>query len=155
MQVGEVLKAKNRVHALAAFALGLLVVAFYAVYFGAGGFIEAVLSVVAMLSLLPVLLTAGNFLSLYFPVKFHASLKRRDKLPFAASMLGVAAASAGAAPFAWALKLNGSGKPGWGAVGLVALAAAGGWTLYALTLPTALRLLEERRERVLRAVTRD
>jgi ABC-2 type transport system permease protein len=46
-------------------------------------------SVVAMLSLLPVLLTAGNFLSLVFPVKFHASLKRRDKLPFIASMLGV------------------------------------------------------------------
>jgi len=108
-----------------------------------------------MLSLLPVLLTAGNFLSLFFPVKFHASLKRRDKLPFIASMLGVAAASAGAAPFAWALRLNGSERPGWGAVGLVALAAAAGWGLYVATLPTALRLLDARRERVLRAVTRD
>lgn len=155
MSAGDVMRAKNRVHALAALGLGLLVVAFYVAYFRAGGLPEVVLAVVAMLSLLPVLLTAGNFLSLYFPVKFHASLKRRDKLPFAASMLGVAAASAGAAPFAWALRLGGSARPGWGAVGLLAVSAAGGWALYALTLPVTLRLLDARRELVLRAVTRD
>jgi ABC-2 type transport system permease protein len=155
MSVGDVLKAKNRVHAASALGLGALVVAFYLAYFRAGGVREVLLSFAAILALLPVLLTAGNFLSLYFPVKFHASLKRRDKLPFTASMLGVAAASLGAAPFAWALRACGKASPGWDTLGVVCGAAVAGWALYAATLPTVLRLLEARRELVLRAVTRD
>ena len=101
------------------------------------------------------LLTAGNFLSLYFPVKFHANLKRRDKIPFAASMIGVAAASLGSAPWGWALKLRMDDGPDGTTVLLMALWAALAWMLYRAFLPLALRLLVQRRELVLRAVTRD
>lgn len=155
MPVGEVMKAKNRVHALAALLLGFVVSTFYVVYFRHGGALEWLIAMAAIAAMLPVLLTAGNFLSLYFPVKFHASLKRRDKLPFAASMLGVGAASVGAAPFVSALKACGTEGPHAGTLMRILIAAAIGWAVYLALLPLAMRLLEQRREIVLRAVTRD
>ena len=99
--------------------------------------------------------TVGNGLSLYFPVKFHANLKRRDKLPFAASMLGVAAASVGGAPYGFLLRAAGKDGPTmFTLLGLVTCAVAG-WVAWRLLLPVAIRLLVQRREIVLRAVTRD
>lgn len=155
VDLGQVLKAKNAVHALAAALLSALVGAFYVVYFGHGTLLDVLCAFAAVAGLVPVLLAAGNFLSLYFPVKFHANLKRRDKLPFAASMLGVAAASVGSAPYGVLLRAAGKGGPTvWTLLGLLA-AAAGAWLLWRLTLPLSIRLLVQRREIVLRAVTRD
>jgi len=125
------------------------------VYFGHGSLTDIACAVLGVVALLPVLLTAGNFLSLYFPVKFHANLKRRDKIPFIASMIGVAAASAGSAPWGWALKLRMEAGPDLSTVALMALWAALAWMLYRGCLPLAMRLLVQRREIVLRAVTRD
>jgi ABC-2 type transport system permease protein len=109
----------------------------------------------AVAAVIPVLLAAGNFLSLYFPVKFHASLKRRDKLPLTASMLGIVAASVGCAPFAWALRFAGNSGPEWQTLAMIALCAAVNVVLYRALLPLSLRLLDQRREIVLRAVTRE
>lgn len=153
--LGDVLKAKNVVNVLFAAGLAVLVACFYVVYFGAGRPLDVAVALGAVAALLPVTLLAGNFLSLYFPVKFHANLRRRDKLPFAASMVGVAAASVGSWPLALALLRGGRQAPGWEAVGVVAAAAALGWGLYAATLPLAIRLLTARRELVLQAVTRE
>ncbi|MFZ5472133.1 MAG: hypothetical protein ACOZIN_22100 [Myxococcota bacterium] len=155
VDLGEVLEAKNAVHALAAGGLALAVSGFYRVYFGHGRAVDWACGMAAVAGLLPVLLTAGNFLSLYFPVKFHADLKRRDKLPFAASMLGVAAASVGSAPFVWALRLQGKDGASWTTAGLLAAFALLAWLGYRALLPFAARLLVARRELVLRAVTRD
>ncbi len=104
---------------------------------------------------MPVLLTVGNFLSLYFPVKFHANLKRRDKLPFVASMIGVAAAGLGSSPWGWAVRHCGKDGPSPLTLLTVALFAVFAWSAYGLTRPLALRLLVQRRELILRAVTRD
>ena len=101
------------------------------------------------------LLAAGNFLSLYFPVKFHASLKRRDKLPLTASMLGILAASVGCMPFGWAMQLAGKTGPTPQTAAMIALCAVLYAVLYRLLLPLALRLLDQRREFILRAVTRE
>ncbi len=153
--LAQVLKAKNLVHAAAALVLGTAVAVFYLVYFGKGGAKELCLSLAAVATVVPVLLSAGNFLSLYFPVKFHASLKRRDKLPLVVAALGVLAASIGVAPFAWALKWQGRQGPTWSTVAIVGccgvLAAVG----YRALLPAAVKRLYERREWVLRAVTRE
>ena len=153
--LGDVLKAKNLVHAGAAFGLACLEILFYRVYFGHGSLLDIACALLGVIALLPVLLTAGNFLSLYFPVKFHANLKRRDKLPFAASMIGVAAASVGTAPWGWALKLRVDDGPDLTTVALMTLWAALAWVVYRGFLPLAMRLLVQRREIVLRAVTRD
>lgn len=153
--LGDVLKAKNLVHAGAAFGLACLEILFYRVYFGHGSLLDIACALLGVIALLPVLLTAGNFLSLYFPVKFHANLKRRDKLPFAASMIGVAAASVGTAPWGWALKLRVDDGPDLTTVALMTLWAALAWVVYRGFLPLAMRLLVQRRELVLRAVTRD
>ncbi len=155
MEVGDVLKAKNLVHAAAGFGLAVAVAVFYVLYFGHGSALDVACVLTAVAGLVPVLLSAGNFLSLYFPVKFHANLKRRDKLPFLASMLGVAAASVGTAPLAWALEAAGRGGTTFGTWLFLALAATCAWLVYRLLLPPALRLLVARREVVLRAVTRE
>lgn len=153
--VGEVLRAKNVVHGAIGLVMGAAVVSFYVPYFGAGSLLDAACALLSVAALVPVLLTAGNFLSLFFPVKFHANLKRRDKLPFAASMLGLGAASVGTAPFALAMRLAGKGGPTLTTPLLIAFAAALAWLAWAATLPAALSLLERRREAVLRAVTRE
>ena len=121
---------------------------------GAGAGWDALLAMVSLGALVPVLLTAGNFLSLAFPVKFHANLQRRDRLPLIASMLGVAAASLGCAPFALSLR-TAHQRPGPTQVLLVLACAALSWGLYALLVPTAVRALEARREAVFQGVTRD
>ena len=155
IDLGDVMKAKNVVHAGAAAFLACLEIFFYRVYFGHGTLLDIACALLGVVALLPVLLTAGNFLSLYFPVKFHANLKRRDKIPFAASMIGVAAASLGSAPWGWALKLRMDDGPDGTTVLLMALWAALAWMLYRAFLPLGLRLLLQRRELVLRAVTPD
>ncbi len=155
VELGQVLRAKNRVHAGAAAGLALLVAAFYRLYFGQGSLWDLACALAGVASLLPVLLTAGNFLSLAFPTRFHASLKRRDKLPFAASMLGVAAASLGALPWVWALRLEGKDGTDARTFLTVSLCGALAWMIYRASLPRAESLLVARREKVLQAVTRD
>jgi ABC-2 type transport system permease protein len=155
VELGDVLRAKNTVQGLAAAGMSLLVGVFYRVYFGRGSALDFLCAMAAVAAVIPVLLAAGNFLSLYFPVKFHASLKRRDKLPLTASMLGIVAASVGCAPFVWALRFAGKSGPEWRTLAMIALCAAVNVVLYRALLPLSLRLLDQRREIVLRAVTRE
>jgi ABC-2 type transport system permease protein len=155
VELGRVLLAKNVVHAAGAFLIAGAEALFYRLYFGTGTRYDVLASLLGVVALVPVLLAAGNFLSLYFPVKFHANLARRDKLPFAASMLGVAAAGVAAAPFTWALRMRVQDGVDLQTVLMLAVCAAGTWMLYRATLPLAMRLLVQRRELVLRAVTRE
>jgi ABC-2 type transport system permease protein len=148
------LLAKNRLHGLAAAGLALAVSLFVLVYFRHVRFVDWACAMAAVAGLIPVLLAAGNFLSVIFPVKFHADLKRRDRLPFAASMLGVGAAGLGVLPFTLALRAAGKDGVTWESFLFIALSAALFWFGYRALLPVALRLLDERRELVLRAVAR-
>lgn len=153
--LGQVLRAKNLVHALAGAGLAVIVALFYVAYFHAGSAIDVALALASVATLIPAVLTVGNQLSLFFPVKFHANMKRRDRVPFIASMLGVAAAGLGTAPFAWALRASGADGPSWLSVVRVLGAALTAWAVYGLSLPLTERTLARRRELVLRAVTRD
>ncbi|WNG39607.1 hypothetical protein F0U61_42500 [Archangium violaceum] len=155
VELGDVMRAKNVVQGTAAGGMALLVGLFYRVYFGRGSALDFLCAMAAVVAVIPVLLAAGNFLSLYFPVKFHASLKRRDKLPLTASMLGIVAASVGCAPFVWALRFAGTSGPSWQTLAIIALCATVNAVMYRALLPLALRLLDQRRELVLRAVTRE
>jgi ABC-2 type transport system permease protein len=133
--------------------MGLALCAFYVAYFRSARPVDIACALAAVATVIPVLLLAGNFLSLYFPVKFHASMKRRDRIPFAASMIGVAAASVGSAPFVLALRAPGLGASWISALVIVASGAIA-WATYRALFPLALRLLDARRELVLQAVTR-
>jgi ABC-2 type transport system permease protein len=155
MDLADVLRAKNLVQGVAGLGLALMVGLFYRVYFGFGTWVDFLCAMASVAAVVPILLAAGNFLSLYFPVKFHASLKRRDKLPLTASMLGIVAASVGCMPFGWALRMAGKPGPTIQTVAMIALCAALYAVLYRMLLPMALRLLDQRREIVLRAVTRE
>jgi ABC-2 type transport system permease protein len=155
MELADVLRAKNRVQGVAGLGMALLVGLFYRVYFGFGTWVDFLCSMASVAAVVPALLAAGNFLSLYFPVKFHASLKRRDKVPLTASMLGILAASAGCMPFGQALRMAGRPGPTFQTAAMIALCAALYALLYRMLLPLSLRLLEQRREIVLRAVTRE
>ncbi|QSQ19847.1 hypothetical protein JY651_31775 [Pyxidicoccus parkwayensis] len=155
VDLADVLRAKNGVQAAGGLGMALLVAVFYRVYFGFGTVVDMLCAMAAVMAVVPMLLAAGNFLSLLFPVKFHASLKRRDKVPLTASMLGIFAASAGCMPFGWALRFAGKDGPTWQTAAMVALCAGLNVALYRGVLPLALRLLEQRRELVLQAVTRE
>jgi len=155
VDLGTVLLAKNLVHALAGASLAVAAGLFYVLYFRHGSPLDVACALASVATLIPVVLAAGNFLSVFFPVKFHANLKRRDKLPFIASMLGVAAAGLGTAPMAWALRARGKDGPTWETLAVVLAASALAWLVYRQTRPWAVALLLRRRERVLQAVTRE
>ncbi len=155
IELGSVLKAKNLVHATAGGGLAALVGIFYVIYFGHGAPIDVALAIASVATLIPTVLAVGNFLSLYFPVKFHANLKRRDKLPFLASMIGVAAAGLGTWPLASVLRMRGKDAPQPTDLAIVVLASALAWMVYRGTLPWAMARLSQRREIVLQAVTRE
>ena len=151
----QVMRAKNAVHGAAALVLSSLVAGFYAVYFRTASALDVACAMASVLVVVPVVLAAGNFLSVFFPVKFHASLKRRDKVPFTASMLGVAAASLGCAPMTFALRWQVREGATVETLGILALSAALGWMAYRWSFDPAARQLMLHRERVLSAVTRD
>src|SRR5262245_3326667 len=109
----------------------------------------------SVLVVVPVVLAAGNFLSVASPVKFHASLKRRDKVPFTASMLGVAAAGLGCAPMSFAYRWQMGDGVTAQTLAALALCAALGWMAYRMLFHPAARRLLLHREKVLSAVTRD
>lgn len=155
IDLGLVLRAKNVVHASAGVGLAVLAAIFYVGYFHGGTVLDVALALTSVATLIPVVLTVGNLLSLYFPVKFHANLKRRDKLPFIASMIGIGAAGLGTWPLALVLRDCGKSAPTWSHWALVACASAFAWVVYFLALPDAVRRLVHRRELVLRAVTRE
>ncbi|HVE82446.1 MAG TPA: hypothetical protein VND93_06350 [Myxococcales bacterium] len=151
----QVMRAKNAVHGAAALALSTLVTVFYAAYFRTASPLDVACALASVLAVVPVVLAAGNFLSVAYPVKFHASLKRRDKVPFTAAMLGVAAAGLGCAPMSFAFRWQVREGPAAETLGLLLLSAALGWMAYHWTFATAARRLLLHRERVLSAVTRD
>jgi ABC-2 type transport system permease protein len=155
IDLGLVLRAKNLVHACAGSGLAVLVAIFYVAYFRHGAPLDVLLALASVATLIPVVLTVGNGLSVYFPVKFHANLKRRDKLPFIASMIGVAAAGVGTWPLAWALRQRAEAGPTLATLAFVLAAATAAWGVYALSLPVAVTRLVARRELILRAVTRE
>lgn len=155
VDLGLVLKAKNLVHAAAGALLAVAAGLFYVLYFRHGSALDVACALASVATLIPVVLTFGNFLSVFFPVKFHANLKRRDKLPFLASMLGVAAAGVGTSPMAWALRARGNDGPSLQTLAIVAGSSAVAWLVYWRSLPLAVSLLSKRREAVLQAVTRE
>ncbi|HZN95063.1 MAG TPA: hypothetical protein VFB81_20255 [Myxococcales bacterium] len=153
--LAQVMRAKNAVHGAAALLLSSLVAVFYAAYFRTASALDVACAMASVLLVVPVVLAAGNFLSVAFPVKFHASLKRRDKVPFTAAMLGVAAAGLGCAPMTFAYRWQMAEGVTVETLGVLVLCAALGWMAYRLSFAPAARQLLLHRERVLSAVTRD
>ncbi len=152
--LGEVLAAKNAVHGAAAVALAAVTAGFYSAYLHPVSASELAAAVLAASGVVPMLLCAGNFLSLFYPVKFHAALNRRDRLPFRASLFGVAAAAAASAPSGLWLRHLGTVRPGWVTAAILGALALGFAGLYAASFPLAARLLDRRRELLLSRVTR-
>lgn len=150
---GEVLRAKNLVHGTAAAGMAVLLVAFYRLYLGAGGAWEAAMALSGAAALLPAVLVMGNFTSVGFPTRYHASLERRDRPPRAATASGIGASVVGSAPFAVGVN-HAQGGTSWTTVAGVLGIAALLWGLFRVLRPGAERALRQRRERVLRAVTR-
>jgi len=147
--------AKNLVHASGALLVGLVLTAFYGVYVHAFGAASAALGLFALAGQVPVLLAAGNLLSVLAPRKFHASLRRRDRPPAVSTLVGMAVAVAAVTPGAMLVRGLGRDAPGSGTLLALAGIAAAAWGLYLFTLPRACALLASRRERVLRMVMRE
>ena len=154
LEMAWVLRAKNVAQALSGALLAALVAAFYVLYLGGGGLKECLFSAAAVGALLPVLLCAGNFMSLLFPCKFHASLQRRDRLPLPVTVGGMLAAAAGVLPWSWMVaSLQGRRPSGLLCLALLAVALLC-WGGYYAIWPTVTRLLERRKEAIWKAVMR-
>ncbi|HLT31488.1 MAG TPA: hypothetical protein VK013_15740 [Myxococcaceae bacterium] len=149
-----VLRAKNLVHATAGLLLAALSLAFYALYFGDVGPLTLLTAFGGCAALVGVLVIVGNQLSLTFPVKFHADLRKRDRLPLPASLLGIVGAIVGGVPYGLAMRMAGDAPPGVPSLLVVAGGIAVVIPAYFLLQPNVARRLGRARERILGAVTR-
>ncbi len=150
----QVLLSKNLVHGLTAVLLGGAICLFYALYLGSADVYTLCTSMATVLALVPVGLFAGNFLSAWFPVKFHASLQRRDRPPLASAVLGLAALAAGASSLPLAMSRATADGPGPASLGVALCCAAVAWMVYVLCLPLSISAVQGRKEAILGAVTR-
>ena len=150
--LGRILRVKNRAHAASGLLLAAATLVYDRIYFGAGSTWDLLCVALGVTTLVPTLLLAGNFLSVFFPVRFHETLERRDRLPLTAVSLGMTAASIGASPLVFALRRFG---PSPSAALLLLGSTALAWFAYRLALPLSMGLLERRREEVLAAVGRE
>lgn len=151
--VAVAMRAKNLVHGIAAALLATLLAAFYVLYFRHGGVLDVAAGLAGVAVLIPVLLAAGNLVSTTWPVRFHASLERRDSQPRVAVLCGIAAASVGSAPLTWLLDHRGT--PDLVTVLVLTGCAVVAWAGYLAARPFAERRLRARREAVLLAVSRE
>ncbi|MCL2011231.1 MAG: hypothetical protein FWG75_00345 [Cystobacterineae bacterium] len=154
MDMAWVLRAKNVAQALAGALLAALVALFYVAYVRGGGFRECLFSAAAVGVLLPVLLCAGNLMSLLFPSKFHASLQRKDRLPLPVTLGGIVAAALGVAPWSWMVSSLQGQRPSGLLCMLLLAVALFAWGVYYASWPLLMRLLERRKEAIWRAVMR-
>ncbi|MFN0062954.1 MAG: hypothetical protein ACKVPX_10610 [Myxococcaceae bacterium] len=154
LPLAVVLRVKNIVHATAALTLAGTVVGFYKVYFGAGSWVDAGVTLLGSVTMLAGLLAVGNVLSVLFPTRFDATLQRKDRPPFIASLLGVAAASAAVSPFITTLASAGHAGLALRHVAALVLPTLFALALYALSFPLVARILVRRREAILHALTR-
>jgi ABC-2 type transport system permease protein len=138
----DVLRAKNVVHGAAGCLVSVCVALFYRVY------------AVRVSGWELVSVSLGTAAMVPFPVRFHADLRRRDRLPFAASMLGVAGAAAALALPGIIFRLHRSdGFEGRRVVELLCVLFAA-WLFYAGSWPTVQTLLLKRRETILQTIER-
>ena len=151
----KLLFAKNIVHALVALTAALLLTLFYALYAGLPTAASLWVGLLAMAGQLPLLLLAGNALSIVAPRKFHASLRRRDRAPLLSTLAGFVAVCLALAPSALALRGMGRSGPTAATLASLALIAALSMALYALLVRRTAQLLDARRERVLQLVLRE
>lgn len=150
-----IIVAKNVVHTAAALLVSLLLTVFYSLYMRRFDAMSALVALSALAAQMPVLVAVGNYLSVLAPRKFHASLRRRDRPPPVATIVGLAAAAVSIAPTALVMRGLGRTAPGVGSLVLLAFLAALAWLAYLKLLPRACALLETRRETVLRLVMRE
>ena len=155
IQLRWVLVAKNLVHGCASLALGLSLFTFYALYVHLPSGPDASAALATLFFQVLLILAIGNVLSVIAPRKFHAGLQRRDRVPPLTTAGGILGAGLALLPLKLALRSAGTAPlDGMHAFALWAVVLIGA-ALYAIALPPALRLLESRREDVLRAITRE
>lgn len=152
---GLVLRAKNVVSGGLALASTAAVLAFSLVYVGLPAPPVVVIIIVNALFQVLLLTAVGNVLSILFPMRFHASLRRRDRPPAATVGIGLAAASAAVLPGSLLLHLAQPETPGVGSIILLAVLAGAAALLWRASLGLAVSLLERRRPELLRSVGRD
>ena len=157
----QMIQAKARVHLYISVVFGVIVSLFY------WQFVVPALPVrwwlfaaLSVLILVPVVVSIGLWVSVVFPVKFDASLNRRERQPLLVSILGFGGCFLGALPFLmvcqWIAPTTNSAWLPMDFVGLLTLTvnAAGCWWLHLKTLPLIAHQFSQRQAFVLSAITR-
>ncbi len=154
VETRRILIAKNIAHGLLALTSSAGVTLFAALYLGAAsGWALALVGPNALFQTL-LLLSMGNLQSVLEPRRFHASLKRRDKVGPASVAIGLLTAAVAVLPAGALLRAWRPQTPPTWTLAAAWLLPLGGFALWQRSTALATRLLETRRPELVRAVTR-
>lgn len=151
----QIMASKARVHGMLSLVFGILVSLFY------WRFVVPELSVVwwllcaaSILVLVPLVVSIGLFVSVIFPVKFDASLNRRERQPFLVSLLGFGGCLIGATPFILTSQWVALGGNVFLSLLLLSGCALLAWLLHYWSLPVIAAEFSRRQALILSAITR-
>lgn len=146
------LRAKNLVHGGAAMLLSIALIAFYALLIEVPSAWITLAVLGSALWQAAWFVAVGNLLSVLFPVRFNASLKRRDRAPPPSVAVGLVATGFSLLPLTLVLRSGMFATSPVAALAFVWLFVPLGFAFRAASERRALQLLQNRRADVLRAV---
>lgn len=151
----QILKAKAGVHCLVSLTLGILASLFYWQYVVPDiAVAKWLFSLLGTFMLVPVSVTVGLWVSIIFPVKFDATLNRRERQPLLVSMLGFGGCLLATVPFIFITRWqNEFGDFGLAFAGLL-VGVAVVWSLHLWLLPRIAGAFAQRQAEILSAITR-
>lgn len=151
----QILSAKARIHRGVSLLLGCLASLFYGQYVLDGVALDWLLiAFLGVAMIVPVVTTIGLWVSVYYPVKFDASLNRKERQPLLVSLAGFAGCVIGALPF---ILLNMSVlKQGQFQTAILILSSCGlvAWVAHVLMLRVISNAYDRRQSIILSAITR-
>ncbi|MCG8315814.1 MAG: hypothetical protein MI976_21605 [Pseudomonadales bacterium] len=151
----QILNAKARVHRAMSFCVGAVSVLFYWLYVAPEIHITwLLLTIIAIGMVVPVSTSIGLWVSIYFPVKFDASLNRKQRQPFYVALIGFAGVLMAALPMILAIGWLLNGGTFIVAIGVLTLMAMIVWCGHIYFMPNLAKQFADRQAEILAAITR-
>ncbi|PIE40920.1 MAG: hypothetical protein CSA49_06015 [Gammaproteobacteria bacterium] len=151
----QLIRAKARVHQLVSLGAGVLASLFCWLYVAPSASAGWVcVAIMGVLVVVPIVTTVGLWVSVQYPIKFDASLNRRERQPLLVSIAGFAGVLLGSIPLLIAVRFIQAGGALDSALLTLIVAALLVWFIHCKMLVRISLAFSRRQSEVLSAITR-
>lgn len=151
----QILRSKAQVHSAVSLILGVSTCILCWLYSVPDiDTILVIVSVIGIWILVPIVLTIGLWISVHYPMKFDASLNRRERQPLLVSIAGFSGCALGLFPLVIASRLLGAGSNVSVVITGLVIVALVAWRIHFWGLQHICNDFTQRQTKILSAITR-